>query len=146
MEFHTKYWVFRHSVSASEAGNPASWTDLSFLEIGAPETPDRKEHGMFEAHFSFAICGSHESRWAAYAFDDTELDGEDFNETLFPCDDFHPDPIASCRSENHTDADLPIWGPREYFLNVVANRISQAADSWTVLIRVVERSINEYVS
>lgn len=151
MEFHLKYFILGSSPS-NEAGqqgaarNPLKWTDLSFLEIQNPTTASVENHGMFEAHFSFVICGSHESRWAAYAFDDTEfVAGEDLYEKIF-CDGFQWDPIASCLPVDDLDADLPIWNSREYFLNIVARRMARAAKSWDALLRTIDCRIDQYVS
>lgn len=101
---------------------------------------------MFEAHFSLVICGSNESRWVAYALDNTELYSDELYDRIFPCEGFHPDPIGSCLNNNEIDADCPIWNPREYFLLAVANRITRAADEWDALLWDIERKIKEYVS
>jgi hypothetical protein len=144
-----KYWVFGPSSLANQtdqrdaAGYSMKWTNISFLEIQTPKAPVGQEHGMFEAHFSFVICGSHERRWTAYAFDDTEFDGEDLYEKIFPHNGFHSDPIVS---DGDTDAELPIWDAREYFLRTVSSRVASAADSWDELLRQIEHSIQKYVS
>jgi hypothetical protein len=117
--------------------------DLSFLEAEPTKETDVKRHGMYEAHFSFVIYGSHEHRWAAYAFDDNDVDTEEVYDKIFPCDGMHQDPIAS---NNDTDAELPIWDPREYFLKILAPRVAGIADSWETLLRLIERRIEEYVS
>jgi hypothetical protein len=144
LEFHLNYFTFG-TAPAAAASNP-KWTDLSFLEIETPKAPEGGKHGIFEAHFTLVICGTHEGQWDAYAFDDNEFEGEDLCEKL-SVEGFHPDPIASCLlSDNHTDADLPIWNPREYFLKVVANRTAAASEAWDSLIRATERSIKKHVS
>jgi hypothetical protein len=151
MEFHLKYFTLGSSPSneASQTGaarNPLKWTDLSFLEIQSPKTASAEKDGMFEAHFSFIICGSQESRWAAYAFDDTEfVEEEDLYEKIF-CGGGQWDPIASCLSGNDVDANLPIWNSREYFLSIVARRMAQAAKSWDALLRTINCRIDQYVS
>jgi hypothetical protein len=97
---------------------------------------------MLEAHISFVICGSDDDRWVAYAFDDTEFDGEDLADKISPCEGFHPDPFSS---DGEVDANFPIWNPREYFVMILDNRIAQAFKEWEGLVRAVERSIREYV-
>jgi hypothetical protein len=97
---------------------------------------------MYEAQFSLVICGSNEERWTAYAFDDTEFDGEELYDKIFPCEGVHADPVAL---DDDIDAERPIWNPREYFLKVVEARMAQATVEWEVLVRSVERSIREYV-
>lgn len=153
LEFHLNYFTFGTAPAANEADHRAAasnpkWTDLSFLEIETPKAPEGRNHGIFEAHFTLVICGSHEGQWNAYAFDDNEFEGEDLCEKLSACEGFHPDPIASClpSSDNDTDANLPIWNPREYFLKVVANRTAAASEAWDSLIRATARSIKKHVS
>lgn len=97
---------------------------------------------MHEAHFSFVICGTHESRWTAYAFDNTEFDGEELYDKIFPCEGVHVDPIMS---DDYMDAERPIWNAREYFLHVVESRMHKAAVEWEALLRPVEGRIREYV-
>jgi hypothetical protein len=152
LEFHLNYFTFGTAPADNEADHRAAasnpkWTDLSFLEIETSKAPEGRKHGIFEAHFTLVICGTHEGQWDAYAFDDNEFEGEDLCEKLSVCEVFHPDPIASCLlSDNDTDADLPIWNPREYFLKVVANRTAAASEAWDSLIRATERSIRKHVS
>lgn len=152
LEFHLNYFTFGTAPAANEADHRAAasnpkWTDLSFLEIETPKAPEGRKHGIFEAHFTLVICGSHEGQWDAYAFDDNEFEGEDLCEKLSACEGFHPDPIASCLpSEHDTDANLPIWNPREYFLKVVANRTAAASEAWDSLIRATARSIKKHRS
>ena len=99
---------------------------------------------MFEAHFSFVICGWHERRWAAYAFDDTQFGGDDLYEKMsYNYDSFQPDPFAP---NTEINADTPIWNPRQYFLAIVEARMAQAVVSWETLLRAVERRIHGYVS
>jgi hypothetical protein len=115
---------------------------LSFLEIQTPKLLDQGEYGMLETHFSFVICGSHEKSWAGWAFDNTEFDGEDLLDRISPCPGFHADPIAG---DGQTDAEFPIWDPREYFLMIIESRIAQAQEEWEGLVIPVERSIRAYV-
>jgi hypothetical protein len=140
LEFHLQFFAFRTSPPSND--NPLSeWTDLAFLEMQDPKPLDQRRHGMLEAQFSFVICGCDETRWVAWAFDDTQFDGEDLSDRISPCKDVHQDPIA----DDDTDPELPIWSPREYFLNVVERRIARAAMEWEETVRPVERSIREYV-
>ncbi|PVH73236.1 hypothetical protein DL98DRAFT_56678 [Cadophora sp. DSE1049] len=156
LQFHLNYFKLGPLPPENEAdhrgttSNTGKWIDLSFLQAQTPKSPGGRTQGMFQAQFSLAICGSAESRWAAYAFDDTESEfvEDDFYDKIFPCgrDGYHPDPIASCLPDDDTDADLPIWNSREYFLIVVARRVARAAHSWEALVRLVERRIKEHGS
>lgn len=96
---------------------------------------------MFEANFSFIICGVDDRRWTAYAFDDTLLNVEELLRTEDSSGGMVCDPISlGC-----LDAELPIWDPRVYFLKVLQLRLGEAAASWESLIRSVERSIWKHV-
>ena len=113
------------------------------MEVQALEHTTERCHGIFEAHFSFVIYGAHEQRWVAYAFDNTEFDGEELLNKIFPCEGVHADPIVS---DDDTDAERPIWDPRLYFLKVVRARLAQAATEWDALFWAIERRIVQYVS
>jgi len=78
-------------------------------------------------------------RWVAYAFVDTDIDGEDLGDEVFS---YVKDPIAS---DGELDANLPIENPREYFLMIFEIRIAQVLKAWEYLVRTVERSIKQYV-
>jgi hypothetical protein len=106
--------------------------DLSFLEI-----PDQKKFIMHEAQITFLICGSDDQRWAAYAFDDTHFDEEDFGDEIFSYEGVQDDPIA----RGKIDANLPIGDPREYFLMIFDIRLAQVREEWKYLVRMVDRSI-----
>ncbi|KAE9369078.1 hypothetical protein N431DRAFT_345415 [Stipitochalara longipes BDJ] len=148
LEFHLQFFKFE-AAPANDQGmttkTPPNWTDLSFLEEkNNPKAIGGKRYGMSEAHFSFVICGIREGRWAGYAFDDTESDGDDLQDKIL-CGGLHVDPIGSCLSVDDVDAELPIWNPREYFLDVVARRVARAADFWEALLRAIERRITDHV-
>lgn len=98
---------------------------------------------MTNEHFSFVIYGDRENRWAGYAFDDTKSDGDDLQDKIY-CEGLHVDPICSGGLDD-VDSELPIWDPREYFLNVVTTRVGLAADSWEALLRAIERRVKHYV-
>jgi len=139
-EFHLPFFAFRTS-PPSDDNSLSEWTDLAFLEMQVPKSLDQRKHGMLEVHFSFVICGCDETRWVAWAFDDTQFDGEDLIDRILPCEGVHQDPIAN----DNTDAECPIWDPREYFLKIIEARITRAAREWEATVRPVERSIREYV-
>ena len=121
----------------SSVASTKQWTDLSFLELSSPDKNTVRKLGIFEAHFSFVVCGWRENRWVAYAFDNTGLDDEDAYDRLFE---------DSYDRIFYDDAEHPIWDPREYFLTVVEARVIRAADLWEALVRGIERRITKYVS
>lgn len=149
LEFHLSYFAFRlrPQLEATSQGSPnikapLRWIDLSFLEIQTPKANTERHHGLYEAHISVVICGSDAECWTAYAFDDGDFDGENLYDAIYPYKGIHADPIAS---DGDVDAERPIWDPREYFLTVVAARMARVAEEWEALVRLIERSIREYV-
>ncbi|KAH8773330.1 hypothetical protein BGZ57DRAFT_824293 [Hyaloscypha finlandica] len=142
LEFNLPY--FRLSLAPEPASHTLSsvasakqWTDLSFLKLSSPDKNTVRKLGIFEAHFSFVVCGWRENRWIAYAFDNTEPDAEDSYGRLFE---------ESYDRIFYDDTEHPIWDPREYFLTVVEARVIRAADEWEALVRGIERRITKYVS
>jgi hypothetical protein len=111
------------------------------LELSSPDKNTVRKLGIFEAHFSFVVCGWRENRWVAYAFDNTEPGDEGSYDRLFYGDD-----EVSYDRIFYGYAEHPIWDPREYFLTVVEARVIRAADSWEALVRGIERRITKYVS
>jgi hypothetical protein len=139
MMLHIPYFALRASPppkpsprTAVHSNPPRQWMDLSFLEI-----PDQKKFIMHEAQITFLICGSDDQRWAAYAFDDTRFDEEDFGDEIFSYEGVQDDPIA----RGKIDANLPIGDPREYFLMIFDIRLAQVREEWKYLVRMVDRSI-----
>jgi len=150
LEFNLPYFRLSRPPEAASHALPRGasakwWIDLSFLELPNSEIKAVQKLGMFEAHFSFVVCGWRENRWVAHAFDNTEPNGEDLADRII-CDGLHCDPIASTYWDDILDAEVPIWNPREYFLTVVEARVVQAADSWEALLMKIERRITGYVS
>jgi len=125
------------------------WTDLSFLNIQAPKSQGKRQYSMYEAQISLVICGPDEQHWDAYAFVDRYFDGEGLEEDDFSYDGLQEDPIASDLEIDTNlplvDANLPIWNPREYFLNIVEIRMAQVLKEWEHLVRKVERGVKDYV-
>jgi hypothetical protein len=149
LQFHLPYFALRISQPPKDVprkvvnGNPPrQWTDLSFLKIQTSRSEDQKKCGIYEAQISFVICGSDNWRWVAYAFVDTDFNGEDLGDEVFSYEGVHEDPIAS---DAKLDANLPIGDPREYFLMIFEIRMAQVLKEWELLVRTVERSIKRYV-
>ncbi|ORY16286.1 hypothetical protein BCR34DRAFT_584494 [Clohesyomyces aquaticus] len=155
LEFHLPYFVLTPSTvpprAPRDAGSPSrEWTDLDFLEFPQPRGTLPEEEpfcrwGMQDAQFSLVLSGPDHFRWTAYAFANTG-DNEDNPEGENECFSYEPgevhsDPIVQ---DGSTDANKPIWDPREYFLFVVEKRTDRALREWTSLIDKLERSVKRY--
>lgn len=135
------------------------WIDLSFLNT-QPPTEAPRLCSIYKGQFSFAICGSDNRRWTAYAFDDTDYDSEDLiSENLSPDGLYDPDasddeqqanppnwdPIREESDPTKFDAEQWIWDPREYFLVGMEVRVVKTLRTWKYLVQSLERGIEQYV-
>ncbi|ORY16285.1 hypothetical protein BCR34DRAFT_557542 [Clohesyomyces aquaticus] len=138
LEFHLPYFSLAQSIAPSEAGNIRSkisseWTDDHFVKWGVRHT-----------QFSLVVTGKDNSSWIAYAFASTGNEEDDLDgrcEEFLYDGQFHSDPIFE---DGSTDANLPIWDPREYFLRAVENRLNRISSEWSLLIDVLEKSVKRY--
>lgn len=146
MEFHIPYFALRSSspkdYPQTVANSPLrERIDISFLQMKYPNSLCDEKNTIYEAQFSFVICGEDDTRWVAYAFADTALDDDNLADNGFSDEAFRPDPILP----SHLDANLPIWDPRHYFLRILEFRITQLLSEWEYLVRTIERRIRRYV-
>jgi hypothetical protein len=147
LDLHLPFFLLRKSPPPEESVGkvnekpPRRWTDMSFLKIGTSESQDQKAEevwGMHEVQATCVIAGSDDWRWVGYGFVDAELDGSltDLSDV-----DLGFDRIAA----GELDANIPIWGPRDYWLKSFEIRIEQARKEWQYLIHKLELSVNQYV-
>jgi hypothetical protein len=132
-EFHLPYFALRRSRLGQ--GFPdrkkrphRGWMNLGFLD----KDTDLEEVGVLGIHhaqISITICGTNNSRWVAYCFEDRHFDEVEETEECESTADYQCDKIARGELDAHTS----IWDPREYFLSIVAIRARE-------IIRVVGAS------
>ncbi|KAF2189216.1 hypothetical protein K469DRAFT_563071 [Zopfia rhizophila CBS 207.26] len=152
LECHIPYLALRTSTMPStesilagvETKPRRKWFDLSFLKTSHPKELEKQRIGVYEAQISVVTCGSDKSKWATYAFVDTEFDGEPLEEGDFDYEGMHEDPIVS-ESDGQINANHPIQDAREYFLLVVEKRMAQVHREWKYLVQKVEESIEKFV-
>jgi hypothetical protein len=121
---------------------PRHYTDLSFLKITSKDRAGNLINGIRESHFSFILCGTDNGRWVGISFVDKRFGDEDeLEDDISPSEGVHMDPIAMGK----LDADIPIWDPREYFLNILNLRLLEALKRWRFLVRTIEGCIKRYV-
>lgn len=130
-------------MQSSDSESLAKWTDVAFLNIGRAGSDHEGSFGIHETQFSFVICGLDNTRWVAYAFDDSEVDdesGDGLEDNVSSLGGLQEDPTAY-NDDEVLDADLPLWDPREYFLRIFKSRTAQVLKEWEDLVLRVERSI-----
>ncbi|KAF2489385.1 hypothetical protein BU16DRAFT_180672 [Lophium mytilinum] len=153
MEMHIPFFAFREyppSTTDKSEGEGCNrnlkrqWTDLSFLSVPASKSKPKPEpnYGIYKSRFSLVICGSENRRWIGYAFVDQHIDDEDLEEEDCSYEEFQEDPILS----DGSDANLPIWDPREYFLMTLEIHVRKILGEWENAVYTVKGKINEYQS
>ncbi|KAJ4344545.1 uncharacterized protein N0V89_012289 [Didymosphaeria variabile] len=110
--------------------------DMSFLANSKASSYNWTTARIEPAHISITVCGVADRRWKAYAFVDGD---EEMSEGEFDYGTVVPDMLT----DRDTDANCPIWNPREYFLLVVLIRLDQVAREWESLIRKIVRGVRE---
>ena len=93
-----------------------------------------------EAHISFLVAGVDEWFWTAYCCVDTYFGSEPENRTYLD-GRYGSDPATG----GSRWLKFPIWNPREYFLFVLARRITQATREWSALIDAFEERMVAHV-
>ena len=91
-----------------------------------------------EAQISFLIVGVNERRWTAYCCVDTWFKSEQSAEAYLSRD--QDGPTGGAR-----DASQSRWNPREYFLLVLSQRISQISREWRNVFTVLMTRLDSYV-
>ncbi|RAR04893.1 Nucleotidylyl transferase [Stemphylium lycopersici] len=106
------------------------WMDLSFLAKGGEDGV----LGIYQAQFSFTVCGTDNSRWIAYALEANDFDTDRGDDTR--CSEWRSDEIAMGNLNAHD----PIQDPREYFLNVLWIRAESQLEETRELVLAIEAS------
>ncbi|KAH7355822.1 hypothetical protein BKA66DRAFT_539677 [Pyrenochaeta sp. MPI-SDFR-AT-0127] len=146
LECHLPYFAWRRTQSPPKETtvNPhREWIDLSFLAHVLLDPGDETFLGIHPAQVSVVLCGTSETRYMVHCFEDTRFDEDrDMGQDEFSDTGFQADQIA----KGKTDANIPIWNPREYFLHVLLIRINQIRDEWTRVVRNIESAFQTFSS
>jgi hypothetical protein len=92
-----------------------------------------------DAQVSFLVAGTNELQWSAYCLIDTFFGGEqDAEEYVRRRQD---GPSGGARQDTE-----PCWDPREYFLLVLSQRMSQISREWGNFFTVLMSRLDLYAS
>ncbi|QDS70485.1 hypothetical protein FKW77_010069 [Venturia effusa] len=141
LHLHITFFSFRDHIESTKI---RQWTDLSFLN---PDLNKESTCGIFKSRFSLVLCGSDDQHWTGWAFSDRDLVENELVEHEFQCDTMlpHEDPIASDNVGGRVvDANTPIRDARAYFLVIFEIRIAAVSSEWEVLVRAVERGVEDF--
>jgi hypothetical protein len=149
LEFHLAHLILREVKESPdsttdqpvEARNAVA--DLSFLAT-SPPSEDSPNYAIYQAHISVVICGWTNTNWTGYAFVNTGLKEEPYQE--FAEDEQKHDLFAADKEEDFaSDADLPIWDARRYWLRIVSIRCQLVVREWNYLVNTVEEGVKSRV-
>lgn len=133
MGFHLSYVALRDGGAYSDSrGIRQSYSMIKPLERVAAELV------CHDAQISFLLVGVNERCWTAYCCVDTWFKSEQSAEAYVSRDQDGPTGGAG-------DASQPCWNPREYFLLVLSQRISQISREWRNVFTVFMTRLDSYV-
>ena len=108
----------------------------------------RQLYRLYEAQISVVVTGIDHWVWTAYGLVDTFFESQetvDGYDQLSGTSGRHKgraDPLRAGQS----NADEPIWTPREYFFRVFEVRINQVLKEWNWIVVNVVKEVAQYVS
>jgi hypothetical protein len=104
-----------------------------------PSPLDEDQLEIEQAQISVVLCGTSETRYTVYCFEDNDLDEDrEMGDDEFSEVGFQADQVAKCE----IDANSPIWNPREYFLVTLLERIKQVGREWARIVQVVDSAFD----
>jgi hypothetical protein len=143
LEFHIPYYALRRSrpeqnLSARRTRNHRGWMNIAFLDIHDKTSGASGTLGIHQAQISVTLCGTDNSRWVAYCFEDGYFEDAGVAEgeqTVI----HQEDRIA----RGVFGAEDTIWDPREYYFRVLLIRMRQVQKEWVELVRLIELGIKD---
>jgi hypothetical protein len=145
LEFHMPYFALRCSqlkdiFAQRKKRAHRGWMNIAFLNTKDKDPEEDGTWGIHQAQISVTICGTDNSHWIAYCFEDRHFDedgelGQDEHTSIHQSDQ-----IAG----GEFGAEDTIWDPREYFLRVLLIRMRQVHKEWEELVRKIESGIKEH--
>ncbi|EKG16111.1 hypothetical protein MPH_06677 [Macrophomina phaseolina MS6] len=140
LEFHITFFALREGSANSD---PRSVRGRRLRSTRLLPLSDGRELYFHECQISLLVTGVDEWVWTGYCFVDSyfgkEEDYEDYFKTT-PNDPYGRDPATGGTRWLR----YPLWNPREYFLWVLAARVTQATQEWTLLINTFEERMDNY--
>ncbi|KAF2034766.1 hypothetical protein EK21DRAFT_56144 [Setomelanomma holmii] len=145
LELHIPFYALRRSHPEQDFVNRQKrthrgWMNLSFLDTEEIDPEDEGVLGIHQAQISITICGTDNSRWIAYCFEDRYFDedaelGQDEHTLIHQSDQI---------ANGEFGAENIIWDSREYYLRVFLIRMRQVQREWIRLVDVIESGIKKH--
>jgi hypothetical protein len=143
--FHIPYFAMRYrplrDCKEPENQIPREWMNVDFL--GTKRTTVRQDSicGIYRAQISVTICGTDNTRWTAYCFEDRYFDEDGEMGGDEQTDEHQSDQIA----RGAFGAEDIIRDPREYFMHVFLIRMRQVHRERMNLLRRIESGIKVHL-
>ncbi|KAH6138817.1 hypothetical protein HBI55_126120 [Parastagonospora nodorum] len=138
LQFHLPHFVLRRKKQSSKkytAKLQRARTDLSFLAQVSQSSFSQEPLELVQAQISVVLCGTSETRYTAYCFEDNDHDEDrEMGDYEFSEDGFQADQIT----RGEINANEPIWNPREYFLVTLLEKFKQVVGEWARVVQVIE--------
>ncbi|KAH0563237.1 hypothetical protein GP486_002192 [Trichoglossum hirsutum] len=131
LEFHLPYYALKSSPEIP---------DKRSLRISSPFMPIRTgstDEYIYEAQISFLVVGTDEWYWTAYCFVDAYFGSKESPDHYFSTGGDAP-------SGGRWDRQSPFWNPRDYFLRVLSQRVTQVTREWCNTVSGLEEKLRPY--
>ncbi|PMD40617.1 hypothetical protein L207DRAFT_633602 [Hyaloscypha variabilis F] len=128
--------------SKMNSRGPKRWIDPSLLKLQSTHYPGSDDQGsndiwsLHKYQYSMVITGTEHRQWTVYSFRDTNFDDRRDDYSTVDRHNFGPIP--------ELDTGVPIWSPREYFLNAVRTRTKEVKEEWEYLIFKLDSNLRQY--
>lgn len=142
LDFHIPYFAVRRSQPESDyperkKRTHRGWMNINFLDTKHLKSEEQGTLGLQQAHISVSLCGTENTRWTAYCFEDKFFEedgafGDDEQTEVHQSDQI---------ARGEFGGEDTIWDAREYYLCVFLVRMRQVLKEWVELMRLIESSI-----
>ncbi|RYP33757.1 hypothetical protein DL767_004624 [Monosporascus sp. MG133] len=158
LEFHLPFYALRkhrktlRDLRTRRTGEPLRQSqDVTFLRTLQEKNDNSGNDIIYQAKVSCLVSGWDRYSWVAYMFIDLYFEESHVDEDLESIADYEQhlcdhevrlDPFTAGETTSHA----ALCEPREYFLQVLAVRLSKTKHEWEHLVLHIEEAIGTYMS
>ncbi|RYP73464.1 hypothetical protein DL771_003636 [Monosporascus sp. 5C6A] len=158
LEFHLPFYALRkhkktlRDLRTRRTGEPLRQSqDVSFLRTLLEKNDNSGNDIIYQAKVSCLVSGWDRYSWVAYMFIDLYFEESHVDEDLESITDYEQhlrddgvrlDPFTAGETTSHA----ALREPREYFLQVLAVRLSKTKHEWKHLVAYIDEAIKTYMS
>ncbi|RYP67965.1 hypothetical protein DL769_005612 [Monosporascus sp. CRB-8-3] len=156
LEFHLPFYALRkhrktlRDLRTRQTGEPLRQSqDVTFLRTLSEKNDNSGNDIIYQAKVSCLVSGWDRYSWVAYMFIDLYFEESHVDQNLESIADYEQhlsevrlDPFTAGKTTSHG----ALREPREYFLQVLAVRLSKTKHEWEHLVLHIEKAIETYMS